>query len=171
MYLCKMKKIVVYFLLFIFALQSTKSLWIITSFQINRDYIASNLCINRFDKIPTCKGQCFLNNELSKEQKDNKKNLTTIEKDTIFIAPQFALLTEIVQQILGFSADKVVVQRCLLSIFGQCLMFKHSRSIIDRLYPELIANDSAIQAGAEHITQFSLAALTRLTQQKERLNP
>ena len=87
------------------------------------------------------------------------------------IAPQFALLTEIVQQILGFSADKVVVQRCLLSIFGQCLMFKHSRSIIDRLYPELIANDSAIQAGAEHITQFSLAALTRLTQQKERLNP
>ncbi len=87
------------------------------------------------------------------------------------IAPQFALLTEIVQQILGISADKVVVQRCLLSIFGQCLMFKHSRSIIDRLYPELIANDSAIQAGAEHITQFSLAALTRLTQQKERLNP
>ncbi|WP_396191795.1 hypothetical protein [Flavobacterium sp.] len=84
-----MKKVVVYFLLFIFTIQSTKSLWIITSFQINRDYIASNLCINRFDKIPTCKGQCFLNNELSKEQKDNKKNLTTIEKDTIFIAPQF----------------------------------------------------------------------------------
>jgi hypothetical protein len=64
----------------------------------------------------------------------------------------------------------MIVQRCLLSIFGQCLMFKHSRSIIDRLYPELIANDSAIQAGAEHIAQFSLAALTRFTQQHERLN-
>ncbi|WP_103727050.1 hypothetical protein [Flavobacterium croceum] len=87
-----MKKVVVYFLLFIFTIQSTKSLWIITSFQINRDYIASNLCINRFDKIPTCKGQCFLINELSKEQKDNKKNLTTIEKDSIFITPQFALI-------------------------------------------------------------------------------
>jgi hypothetical protein len=92
MYLCKMKKVVVYFLLFIFTIQSTKSLWIITSFQINREYIASNLCINRFDKIPTCKGQCFLNNELSKEQKDNKKNLTTIEKESIFIAPQFTVI-------------------------------------------------------------------------------
>ena len=92
MYLCKMKKVVVYFLLFIFTIQSTKSLWIITSFQINRDYIASNLCINRFDKIPTCKGQCYLNNELSKEQKNNKKNLTTIEKDSIFIAPQFTVI-------------------------------------------------------------------------------
>ena len=92
MYLCKMKKVVVYFLLFIFTIQSTKSLWIITSFQINRDYIASNLCINRFDKIPTCKGQCFLNNELSKEQKDNKKNLTTVEKENIFIAPQYTVI-------------------------------------------------------------------------------
>ena len=87
------------------------------------------------------------------------------------IVPQFALLAEIIQQILGAPADKVIVQRCLLSIFGQCLMFKHSRSIIDRLYPDLIANDSAIQASAEHIAQFSIAALTRFAQQKERLTP
>ena len=87
------------------------------------------------------------------------------------IAPQFALLSEIIQQILGTPADKVTAQRCLLSIFGQCLMFKHSRSIIDRLYPELIADESAIQASAEHIAQFSLAALTRFAQQKERLIP
>jgi TetR/AcrR family transcriptional regulator, regulator of cefoperazone and chloramphenicol sensitivity len=78
------------------------------------------------------------------------------------IVPQFTLLEEIIQQILGAPADKVIVQRCLLSIFGQCLIFKHSRSIIDRLYPELIADESAIKASAEHIAQFSLAALTRL---------
>ncbi len=87
------------------------------------------------------------------------------------IVPQFTLLQKIIQQILGVSPDKVIVDRCLLSIFGQCLMFKHSRSIIDRLYPELIANDSAIQASAEHIAQFSLAALSRFAQQKERLTP
>jgi len=85
-----MKTGVVYFLLFVFAIQSTKSLWIISSFQINREYIASNLCINRFDKIPTCKGQCFLNNELGKEQKENKKTLATAEKESIFIQPQSA---------------------------------------------------------------------------------
>jgi len=35
------------------------------------------------------------------------------------IIPQFALLAEIIHQILGDSAHKVVVQRCLFSIFGQ----------------------------------------------------
>lgn len=89
-----MKKIIVYFLLFIFTIQSTKSLWIITSFQINRDYIAANLCINRFDKIPVCKGQCYLDNQLNKEQKENKKNLTTVEKEYLFIAPSFAVTAE-----------------------------------------------------------------------------
>lgn len=90
MYLCKMKRVLVFFLLFIFTIQSTKSLWIITSFNINRESIAANLCVNRFDKIPTCKGQCFLNNQLDKEQKENKKNFTTTEKDSIFIAPSFS---------------------------------------------------------------------------------
>ena len=87
------------------------------------------------------------------------------------IVPQFNLLKEIIQQILGVTTDKATVHRCLLSIFGQCLMFKHSRSIIDRLYPELIEDEKAIQASAEHITQFSIAALTWLSQQKEKLNP
>lgn len=105
---------------------------------------------------------------IAREIADPTKALDEIIETTI--APQFTLLQEIIQQILGAHTDKMIVQRCLLSIFGQCLMFKHSRSIIDRLYPELIANDSAIQAGAEHIAQFSLAALTRFAQQKERLN-
>jgi hypothetical protein len=50
------------------------------------------------------------------------------------------------------------------SIMGQCLVFKHSRSIIDHLYPELIENDAAIQQSVEHITQFSLAAIAQFAQ-------
>jgi AcrR family transcriptional regulator len=106
---------------------------------------------------------------IAREIADPTKALDEIIETAI--VPQFALLQEIIQQILGTHADKLTVQRCLLSIFGQCLVFKHSRSIIDRLYPDLIADGSAIQAGAEHITQFSLAALTRFAQQKEKLNP
>lgn len=87
-----MKKVLVIFLLFLFTIQTTKGLWIISSFHINRDYIAKNICINRFDKIPTCKGQCFLTSELNKEQNENKKNITTIEKDSIFIAPHFVVI-------------------------------------------------------------------------------
>lgn len=87
-----MKRLLCLFILVIFSFQITKSIWTITSFQINREYIASNLCINRFDKIPTCKGQCFLTKELNKEQSENKRNITTIEKDSIFIAPHFVVI-------------------------------------------------------------------------------
>jgi hypothetical protein len=101
---------------------------------------------------------------IAREIADPTKALDEIIRTAI--VPQFTLLQKIIQQILGVSPDKVIVDRCLLSIFGQCLMFKHSRSIIDRLYPELIANDSAIQASAEHIAQFSLTALSRFAQKK-----
>jgi len=80
------------------------------------------------------------------------------------IAPQCALLGEIVGLLLGSSVDKAAVDRSILSIMGQCLMFKHSRSVIDRLYPELIGDASAVQDSARHITQFSLAALKSLAQ-------
>ncbi|MCL9769948.1 hypothetical protein NAT47_05920 [Flavobacterium sp. HXWNR69] len=80
-----MKKVIVIFLLFIFTIQITKSFWIISSFHINRDYIAKNICINRFDKIPTCKGKCYLDSELSKEQKENQKSLLKIEKESFFV--------------------------------------------------------------------------------------
>jgi AcrR family transcriptional regulator len=106
---------------------------------------------------------------ITREIADPTKALDEIIETAI--VPQFALLEEIIRQILGSRADKMVVQRCLLSIFGQCLMFKHSRSIIDRLYPELIADDHAIEASAEHIAQFSLAALARFSQQTGRPNP
>lgn len=75
------------------------------------------------------------------------------------IVPHFTLLSDIVRLIIGEAADNTVVNRCVSSILGQCLMFKHSRSVIDRLYPELIADENAIHASVEHITQFSLAAL------------
>jgi hypothetical protein len=87
-----MKKVVVFSLLFLFILQSTKNLWIITSFHINREYIADNLCVNRFDKIPTCKGQCFLDDQLENENKESKKQTTQFDKETVFVCPiQFHL--------------------------------------------------------------------------------
>ncbi|MFZ9610133.1 MAG: CerR family C-terminal domain-containing protein [Methylococcales bacterium] len=84
------------------------------------------------------------------------------------IAPQIALLKEIIQPLLGTITDETIAHRCLLSILGQCLMFKHSRSIIDHLYPELIADDLAIKNCAEHITQFSIIALTQIAHQPKK---
>lgn len=79
------------------------------------------------------------------------------------IAPQFALLQDIIQPLLATETSPATLKRCLLSIMGQCLLFKHSRSVLDRLYPELIADDQQIAASARHIAAFSLAALQGLT--------
>ncbi|MBK8816681.1 MAG: CerR family C-terminal domain-containing protein [Methylococcaceae bacterium] len=80
------------------------------------------------------------------------------------IIPQFALLEDIVRQLLGPDAGHNTVKRCLLSILGQCLVFKHSRSVVARLHPELIADESAIKQTAEHIAKFSLSALSQLSE-------
>jgi AcrR family transcriptional regulator len=78
------------------------------------------------------------------------------------IAPQFAVLREVVPALLGPGRSEAEIQRCILSILGQCLMYKHSRSVIDHLCPEVIAGPEEIARTAEHIARFSLAALQGL---------
>lgn len=64
-----------------FAFQSAGNLWIISSFYINQDYIAKNLCINRFDAIPVCNGQCVLTKELKANEKQEQKIPNVKEKE------------------------------------------------------------------------------------------
>ncbi len=61
-----------------FLYQSTSSFWILTSFYLNQEYIAKNICINRFDKIPVCNGKCYLQNELSADS-DKKQDFPNIK--------------------------------------------------------------------------------------------
>ena len=50
------------------------------SFYIQQDYIAQNLCINRFDAIPVCKGQCYLKKQLkTNENQEKKKKLKFLQ--------------------------------------------------------------------------------------------
>jgi TetR/AcrR family transcriptional regulator, regulator of cefoperazone and chloramphenicol sensitivity len=83
------------------------------------------------------------------------------------IEPVFTLLAEIIQQLTGTKMNDEQTQRCVLSILGQCLMFKHSRSVIDRICPELIASGEDIEYSAEHIARFSLLALDRISDKSQ----
>lgn len=56
-----------------FFIQSTSQLWILAAFKINQRYIAANLCINRFEDIPVCKGSCYLEEQLNKNQEQQQK--------------------------------------------------------------------------------------------------
>jgi AcrR family transcriptional regulator len=85
----------------------------------------------------------------------------------IAIVPQFEILQEIVPELIGHGYGEEAVQRCILGILGQCLMFKHSRSIIERICPEVIAGSDQIERTAEHISRFSLAAFSQMAAQKQ----
>ncbi len=87
------------------------------------------------------------------------------------IIPQVTLLAEIVREVLGTEIDGNTLYRCLFSILGQCLMYKHSRPVVERLHPELIAGEDAIQQTAAHIADFSLTALLSHSPSSQRPQP
>ncbi|AAU92164.1 transcriptional regulator, TetR family [Methylococcus capsulatus str. Bath] len=77
--------------------------------------------------------------------------------------PRCALLQGIIAELVGPGVSEADMHRLGLSIVGQCLMYRHSRSLIDRLCPEIIATPEEIEKTAEHIARFSMAALRHLS--------
>jgi AcrR family transcriptional regulator len=76
-----------------------------------------------------------------------------------WIRPRFELLHDILPRLVPTPCDHSDIERCLLSIIGQCLVYRHSRSVIDRLCPEIIRGPEEIERTAAHVAQFCLAAL------------
>lgn len=76
--------------------------------------------------------------------------------------PRFAMLRDVISQFLGPGWQQADIDRTVHSILGQCLHYRHSRAVIDRLCPDVIADRSAIERTADGILQFSLAALAGL---------
>jgi hypothetical protein len=68
-----LRKILSILLIFSFFVQATSQLWILGVFELNRNYIAANLCINRFESIPVCKGSCVLEQQLNKNEEQQQK--------------------------------------------------------------------------------------------------
>ena len=57
------------------------------------------------------------------------------------------------------------------SIMGQCHYYLQSRPILDRLYPDFEIGKAEINDIADHITEFSLAAITEMTRRQAKKNP
>jgi hypothetical protein len=55
-------------LILLLAAQSFSKWCLIVQFQVNRNYIAQNLCVNRLNPISCCKGTCFLNKSLQEDE-------------------------------------------------------------------------------------------------------
>ncbi len=79
------------------------------------------------------------------------------------IVPLHEHLTRLVRGIVGDAAAPEQVRRCVFSIFGQCTYYRNAREINRRVYPELEYDADEIEATANHIAEFSLAGLQRVT--------
>jgi hypothetical protein len=64
-----MKRIISVALIILMSVQSFYKLGVITYFQLNREFIAKVLCINKEKPATMCHGQCFLKNKLDLAEK------------------------------------------------------------------------------------------------------
>ncbi len=81
-----------------------------------------------------------------------------------FIRPQLAQLLEILDEFLPAETTPARRYQTAFSIIGQCLHYRVAGEIVSLLIPaEEIASDYGVDQLAEHITDFSLAALARLS--------
>jgi len=78
------------------------------------------------------------------------------------IKREFEQLGRIVQELSGGRLDAHNVRRCTASIIGQCLFYRHAAPVIQRISPELKYDPAGIDYLADHVTQFSLAAIRHM---------
>jgi len=84
---------------------------------------------------------------------------TIIEK---MIRPSFLFLRDIVQELLGEDVPSEKVEKCALSIVGQCLYYRFANPVVRRILPEQTFDEKGLEEIADHVTEFSLSALKQL---------
>jgi hypothetical protein len=85
-----------------------------------------------------------------------------------FIRPKFNNLCEVIRAIVGPAVDDDTVRRSAASVIGQCLFYRHSHAVIERLLPGHELSSESVEALTSHITQFSYAALLAIRDQYSR---
>ena len=106
------------FLAFLLICQSFSSLFIVAGYEINKDFITKNICVNKNKPSLHCNGKCHLKKELSKDsesetgtkgpQKEKSETLTLFPFQAQRFAPfmtglEFCYFTPAENIIPGFS--------------------------------------------------------------------
>lgn len=78
------------------------------------------------------------------------------------IAPLHKFLGELVCEIVGDKLNERELQRHVFSLLGQCLFYRNSQPVLQRLHPELHYDVVEIEAIATHIAEFTLTGLTAI---------
>lgn len=68
-----MNKFIAFFLVLIVLLQSNMKLILVGYYELNKSYIAANLCENKLKSSLKCEGKCFLQKKIKAQEKQEKK--------------------------------------------------------------------------------------------------
>lgn len=98
---------------------------------------------------------------MARELADPTPALDKIVREAI--APLHEFMGKLVREIAGVRISDAELRHCVLSIFGQCLFYRHSHPVLQRLHPEMRYDDREIEAIACHIAEFSLAGIGHIS--------
>lgn len=98
---------------------------------------------------------------MARELADPTPALDKIVREAI--APLHEFLVRLLREIAGEKTEEAELRRCMHSILGQCLYYRHSHPVLQRLHPSLRYGRQEIETIAGHIADFSLAGIGRLS--------
>jgi len=94
---------------------------------------------------------------MARELADPTPALDKIVREAI--APLHEFLGKLLREIAGEKTGEAELHRCVYSILGQCLYYRHSHPVQQRLHPKLRYDQKEIAAIAQHIADFSVAGI------------
>jgi len=94
---------------------------------------------------------------MARELADPTPALDKIVREAI--APLHEFLGKLLREIAGEKTGEAELRRCVHSLLGQCLYYRHSHPVLQRLYPKLRYGHQEIETIAGHIADFSLAGI------------
>jgi AcrR family transcriptional regulator len=84
------------------------------------------------------------------------------------IRPMSKILFSIMADLLGPKAHPETVRLCGMSVVSQVLFYHHCRPVVTRVFPDITFDAARIEILADHITQFSLAAIRQMSGKRAR---
>jgi len=77
-----LRGLITYFLLFSTLSVSLAPAFIVAGFELNKDYIATTLCVNRDKPQLHCNGKCYLMKKLKAAEENERKENTRLKMET-----------------------------------------------------------------------------------------
>jgi hypothetical protein len=72
-------------LILLIALQTFSKWCLIAEYQVNRDFITKNLCVNRSNPVSCCKGKCYLNKKIATEESQQQAPGRSAQREEVLL--------------------------------------------------------------------------------------